>query len=82
VLKAIAAAHPRLAQEEIDAPELATLRITYEPYVTALSRYLLMPLPDWVPREALADDWQTSRVEAAALGLADPIPDRRLRSRD
>ena len=81
VLEAVVSAHPRLAQEQIDAPELATLRITYEPYVTALSRYLLMPLPAWVPAEPLADDWQTSRVEPTALGLADPIPDRRLRPR-
>jgi hypothetical protein len=34
------------------------LRAMYEPYVNALSVYLLMPLPTWVPPEGARDNWQ------------------------
>jgi hypothetical protein len=32
----------------------------YEPYVHALSTYLLMPLPEWQIASESADNWQTS----------------------
>ncbi|MEO8191607.1 MAG: potassium channel family protein [Acidobacteriota bacterium] len=32
----------------------------YEPYVDALSRHLLMPLPQWVPPVGARDNWQTT----------------------
>jgi hypothetical protein len=38
---------------------LAELRLMYEPYVSALSHYLLMPLPSWLPGER-DDDWQST----------------------
>lgn len=60
--------------------QLESLRNTYEPYVAALSRYLLMPLPPWVPEPDAVDAWQTSPVEPSAIGLADPIPDRAVRA--
>jgi hypothetical protein len=47
-------------QEEVR--RLAELRIMYEPYVAALSRRLLMPLPSWLPSER-EDDWQTTAWE-------------------
>lgn len=40
---------------------LAELRRMYEPYVSALSDYLLMPLPAWIPLPNLRDNWQKSR---------------------
>ena len=40
------------------ARELARLRAMYEPYVNALAVYLLMPLPDWLPRKEARDNWQ------------------------
>jgi hypothetical protein len=40
---------------------LAELRRMYEPYVCALSDYLLMPLPVWIPAPGLRDNWQKSR---------------------
>ncbi|MGI8552669.1 MAG: potassium channel family protein, partial [Dehalococcoidia bacterium] len=40
--------------------KLAELRSMYEPYVNALSIYLLMPLPLWLPSPDAADDWQAS----------------------
>ena len=42
---------------------LAALRKMYEPYVHALSEYLLMPLPQWELSADSADNWQTSAWE-------------------
>ncbi len=41
---------------------LNALRAKYEPYVQALSTFLLMPLPRWVPPEDVQDNWQASGV--------------------
>ena len=43
--------------------KLNTLRRMYEPYVHALSEYLLMPLPSWEVALRSADNWQTSAWE-------------------
>jgi hypothetical protein len=40
---------------------LSELRRMYEPYVGALSDYLMMPLPDWIPAPGRRDNWQKSR---------------------
>ncbi len=40
---------------------LIELREMYEPYVNSLSRYLLMPLPVWIPVSGLTDNWQRSK---------------------
>ena len=43
-----------------DAPSIAKfrdLRAMYEPYVQALSSYLLMPLPEWLPSERESESW-------------------------
>ncbi len=40
--------------------KLSELRQQYEPYVQALSEYLLMPLPPWVPLQRRRDNWQTT----------------------
>jgi hypothetical protein len=32
----------------------------YDPYVTALSEHLLMPLPSWVPPEKARFNWKTT----------------------
>jgi hypothetical protein len=37
------------------------LRRMYEPYVNAISRRLLMPLPSWVGVQGARDNWQKSR---------------------
>ncbi|HEV8340245.1 MAG TPA: potassium channel family protein [bacterium] len=39
---------------------LAHLRHLYEPYVTALSALLLMPLPTWMPEPGARDNWERS----------------------
>jgi hypothetical protein len=33
----------------------------YEPYVQALSEFLLMPLPAWVPPAGAKDNWQATQ---------------------
>lgn len=54
---------------EVDgrAQQLSELRRMYEPYLTALSDYLLLPLPKWVPATAATDDWQNSAWEHATV---------------
>ena len=42
----------RLRSDEASVAKFMSLRSTYEPYVDALSSFLLMPLPAWVPPEA------------------------------
>ncbi|HXQ37483.1 MAG TPA: hypothetical protein VN843_25960 [Anaerolineales bacterium] len=40
--------------------KLIELREMYEPYVAALSEYLVMTLPTWVLSEDAIDNWKTS----------------------
>jgi hypothetical protein len=40
--------------------KLAELRLMYEPYVSALSDMLLMPLPPWILGSDAIDNWKTS----------------------
>jgi len=39
--------------------KLKALRAMYEPYVQALSRFLMMSLPDWVPAADVKEPWHT-----------------------
>jgi hypothetical protein len=43
--------------------DLAKLRAGYEPYVIALSRALLMPLPDWTAQEGAVDSWRLTELD-------------------
>jgi hypothetical protein len=36
------------------------VREMYEPYVAALSEYLVIPLPPWILAEDAIDNWKTS----------------------
>jgi len=40
--------------------KLSAIREMYEPYVAALSEYLLIPLPPWILPEDAIDNWKTS----------------------
>lgn len=42
---------------------LTELRAMYEPYTKVLSKYLMMPLPGWLPKPRATDNWQTSPWE-------------------
>jgi Ion channel len=53
----LAAVGLRLRSDEASVAKFMSLRSTYEPYVHALSRFLLMPLPEWVPPEAVQPGW-------------------------
>jgi len=56
-----------------DDQTLAELRAMYEPYTEVLSRYLMMPLPGWMPAGSASDNWQTSAWENARLAHTKPI---------
>jgi hypothetical protein len=47
------------------ARKLDELRALYEPYLFALSRYLLLPMPPWLPQHDTADNWQTTAWNTA-----------------
>jgi hypothetical protein len=55
----LAAVNLRLRSDEASVAKFMSLRSMYEPYVYALSRFLLMPLPEWVPPEAVQQGWHT-----------------------
>ena len=48
---------------------LLKLRRSYEPYISALARRLMMPAPSWSHRQGLKDNWQTSPRGAAEAHL-------------
>jgi ABC-type multidrug transport system fused ATPase/permease subunit len=54
------------------AERLRELRGLYEPYVFALSEYLLMTLPTWIPLKEHRDNWQTSAWGRISGGIANP----------
>src|SRR5947207_2277718 len=41
-----------------DEKTLEELRALYEPYTRVLSQYLLMPLPGWLAKTRVSDNWQ------------------------
>lgn len=56
---------------------LAELRKMYEPFVNGLSRYFLLPLPEFNRRRPTADNWQTSAWMPPTRGILDlPIVER------
>jgi len=59
----IAAAGLPLAESGALEARLAEVRQLYEPYVTALSRFLLQPLPAWVYEHPRHDNWEASPWE-------------------
>ena len=57
--------------DHTDAPErLAELRILYEPYLYALSRRLVMPLPQWIDADRKKDNWQSGPWDRAIQAQA------------
>ena len=55
----LAAVDVRFPADEASVARFRDLRATYEPYVQALSSFLIMPLPEWVPPEGVKDSWHT-----------------------
>jgi len=62
-----------LRNEAGDEDTLEELRAMYEPYTHILSRYLMMPLPGWLPKARASDNWQTSAWENARVAADQPI---------
>ncbi len=52
---------------------LREFRATYEPFLIALSDYLLIPLPEWLPSDEL-DNWQNSPRGRSAKALVESTP--------
>src|SRR6266542_4226732 len=50
--------------------KLSELRQMYEPYVQALSRYLLISLPPWFRVNVIPDSWQSSNWQALIPAVA------------
>jgi hypothetical protein len=50
----------RLSDSAETEQRLLELRLMYEPYVSALSEWLLMPLPPWILPPDAIDNWKTS----------------------
>jgi hypothetical protein len=42
-----------------EGERLTKMRKAYEPYLMKLSTYLAMPLPPWVARPGVPDDWES-----------------------
>ena len=66
-----------LREGEAAEKKLAELRQKYEPYVNALSEYLLMALPPWMIKTNKADNWQTSAWEHTTGPLTMPAAQAR-----
>jgi hypothetical protein len=54
----LASAPTPLDGGRIDEAELAALRAMYESHASALSAYFRMALPEWIPSDTVADNWQ------------------------
>jgi hypothetical protein len=57
--RVLAAANIRLRSDEASVATFMLLRSMYEPHVRALSQFLLMPLPAWVPPDTVQPGWHT-----------------------
>lgn len=50
----------RLRESRTSEQKLSELRMTYEPFVSALAQRIQVSLPPWIPPKETLDDWQTS----------------------
>lgn len=76
---ALASAGVNLSSGVAADERLSDLRRMYEPYVSPLADFLLLPLPRWEPDAVAVDNWQTSawgRISAAIESPACPQPSR------
>ena len=61
--------------------KLSALRRMYEPYVSPLADFLLLPLPRWDPKADAFDNWQTSRWGRISA-MTDSADDSKLQDED
>lgn len=63
----------RVCRDSLSSERLRELRLLYEGYAEALSRFLFMPLPPWITDKPHKDDWQTvARLRARAEAANEP----------
>ncbi len=68
----------QLREREAAERKLAALRQMYEPYLSALSRYLYMEVPPWILAREITDNWRTSawgRISGFAVSSAVEVDD-------
>lgn len=70
---ALAEAGVLISNDDGTERTLAELREMYEPYLEVLSEYLLMPVPGWLPKKRLVDNWQTSAWEVTKPAREEPF---------
>jgi hypothetical protein len=66
-----------LCYDEPSRERLRQMRALYEPHAETLSRFLLMPLPQWFSDQPRKDNWQTVarlRAQTEAPDSANPVP--------
>jgi hypothetical protein len=66
-----------LCYDESSRERLRQMRALYEPYAETLSRFLIMPLPQWFSLQPRKDNWQTVarlRAQTEATDPNNPIP--------
>ncbi len=66
-----------LCYNDASRDRLRQMRALYEGHAEALSRFLLMPLPEWFYAQQRKDNWQTVarlRAQTEAPGAANPDP--------
>ncbi|MGB8031702.1 MAG: potassium channel family protein [Terracidiphilus sp.] len=66
-----------LCYNDSSRERLRQMRALYEPHAETLSRFLLMPLPEWLSLQPRKDNWQTVarlRAQTEAPDSADPTP--------
>jgi len=52
---------------------LATLRATYEPLLDGLAKYLMLPLPGWLPEDEATDHWEAGHRGLIASRLIEEL---------
>jgi Ion channel len=61
-----------LCRDQLSSDRLRELRLLYEGYAEALSRYLSMPLPPWIAEQPRKDNWMTvAKVRAQTEASTD-----------
>ena len=63
-----------VCHDNLSSDRLREMRVLYEGYAEALSRYLSMPLPPWLADHARKDNWQTVAKVRAQTENANSSP--------
>jgi hypothetical protein len=70
----LSSAGVEIRESEASDKKLAELRRMYEPFVNALSAFLVLPLPVVAPDSTPVDNWQTSAWMRQTKGINELVP--------